>query len=182
MVCYSRHLRLTLDIDTRGEPSMEDWIDDLREKEDKAKAGDREREQLKLHQIQVVNSKLPDFGESVLESIRKDCRKLQEIFPGDPKKHCQTGLLLRGIHLEGTSYPRRIIHLEMDESKLFIHLAESLVRDRGQDPSQAVRSEIKVACNIDDDLQLHIHGKLFMDADRISQYLVCHALGIEKPH
>jgi len=168
-------LRLTVEIriDGAGEISaMADWIDKLKENELAREAGQREQNQIRLHNIEVIKAKAPAVWQSLKNAVQADSEKLRREFPDNSEYHCtfeQPGPNHFALVRDSLEQARRV-DLKFNLEGHFIEMVESFCRERAGKYENIDESQIKISVNQADNLELRI-GNAIQSVPSLSERL-----------
>lgn len=152
---------------------MTDWIDDLKEKDERAKANEVRKEEIRLNKDKVISAKLPEFWKDLIEEIDRQCAKLTETFSSNERRqlHRKNSSHEGFIILRG-KYAVSQLTVIPNFNGQFINVIEGGTGDIYDLTPSGRRMKITADVNNNNDLELWYEGAKYTTAAQLAEALL----------
>jgi hypothetical protein len=155
---------------------MSDWIDHEKAAEIAQSENRKIKDQLRLHNAQLIQARTPGFFGSVIECVRTASSKLRSTFPDDLSKQCSLSNTGNVWTVQGCKVPWKILQLQLNLAGQCVDIAEGSKESR--DRTVAVGSDqISIRVNDEDDVEFYFHGIRHLTPEHLAESLIKYVRG-----
>jgi hypothetical protein len=132
---------------------MSDYIDDFKKKQDAKGIREHRREEIRLHDMEVIKAQASLFWQSAVQQIRVDCEKVKATFPNETRYEYQLEVEGNGFTLRHGGFPTTIIRAEMQLAGSVIQVWKGSQNGPLAPEPLGNREEIRIKVDKDENLQ-----------------------------